>query len=486
MATQVIMPKLGLTMTKGKVVKWLVAEGAEVAKGQPIVEITTEKIANVVEAPADGLLRKVIVPPGATVPVLAPLAIVGAAGEDIADLVARATAAVNASVSATPPAGAVPTAAPAPVPVPVVRGAPAPEARTEGAKASPKAARLAEEAGLDLSAVVGSGPGGRILVEDVEKAIAARDAVPAGPPDAAPPDAARVKASPAARRLAGEKGIDLGTIQGTGPEGRILSEDVERAAAARVAGGRAPQLPAPPGTPPADRPASGPADEVRLTIAGRMMDSLHGTAQLTITRAVNAGELVRLRQALLPRIERERGVRLTYTDLVVRAAALALREHPWVNVSFDGVNIIVHQEINIGVAVDLDRGGLIVPVLRGADRLGLADIAAGVRDLVDRARRGALTADDVTGGTFTVSNPGMLGVDAFTPIINPPESAILGVGRIVNRPVVAGGQVVPGQEMVLSLTHDHRVIDGGPAARFLAGIARYLEEPYSLLSLGGA
>jgi len=476
------MPKLGLTMIQGKVVKWLVAEGSPVTKGQTIVQVTTEKIANVVEAPADGVLRKILVAEGRTVPVLTPLAIIAGADEDISEAIKAASRAPSIS---TVVAGAAVAAAPMAAPAP---------ASAEPLKVSPVARKLAEDAGLDLATVTGSGPGGRILREDVERALAARAAV-AGPAvaaqaagttaaspatTAAAPPAGPIKASPAARRLAEEKGLDLSQIKGTGPEGRILTEDVERALAARAAAVAAVTDQS---ITIADQ--SIPADDMRLTISRRMMESMSGTAQTTISRTINAGELVRMREALLPRIERESGVRLTYTDLVVRAVALALRKHPEINVTFDGRTVTRLAEINIGVAVDLGEG-LIVPVVRHADALGLAQLSARIKTLAEMARRGALEPDDIVGGTFTVTNLGMYGADAFTPILNPPESAILGVGRIVDRPVVENGRVVPGKEMVLSLTHDHRVIDGAPAARFLGTVADHLEAPYTILGLGNA
>ncbi len=502
MATRVIMPKLGLTMTKGKVVKWMAAEGAPVTKGQPLVQITTEKIANVIEAPAGGVLRAVLVPEGATVAVLAPLAVIADTGEDIQELVAELAKASKAATvaAAGAPAGrgfvpVSPSVPPAPAAGLVSPAAISPGVSTpSAARVSPMAAKLAAQEGVDLAAVAGSGPGGRILREDVEKVMAARRvAAPVAPPvllapaapgaalarpaypprtgPAYPPltgPAVAGRASPAARRVAAERGVDLRLVRGTGPGSRILSEDVERAV---------PQLPG---------PASGPVGEVRRTIAQRMMESLQGTAQLTLTRSVNVTELARLREALQSRMERERGFKLTYTDLVVRATILALGEHPELNVAFDGESATYHEPINLGVAVDLGEGGLIVPVLRDAGRLGLADTAAAIRELGEKARQGTLSIDDVTGGTFTVTNLGPLGVDAFTPILNPPESAILGVGRVADRPVAAGGQLLAGKEMVLSLTVDHRIIDGAAGARFLASLARYLEEPSSLLSLEGA
>ncbi len=476
------MPKLGLTMIQGKVVKWLVAEGATVNKGQTVVQVTTEKIANVVEAPAEGVLRKILVAEGKTVPVLTTLAIIAGPSEDIS--AALEAASKPPSISGVVAGAAVPAA---PKAAPVVSTAAAtaplaarPAADSESIKVSPVARKLAEEAGLNLATVNGSGPGGRILREDVERALAARAAAAASPaaisPAAAPaPTGAAaggpVKASPAARKLAEQKGLDLSTIRGSGPEGRILTEDVERAAAGGSAATASDQVI--------------PADEMRLTISRRMMDSLNGAAQTTISRTINAGELVRLREALLPRIERESGVRLTYTDLIVRAVALALSRSPEINVTFDGQAVTRRAEVNVGVAVDVGNG-LIVPVVGHADALGLAQLSTRIKALADKTRRGALEPDDVAGGTFTVTNLGMYGADAFTPIINPPESAILGVGRIVDRPVVENGRVVPGKEMALSLTHDHRVIDGAPAARFLGTVAEYLEAPYTMLGLGDA
>ncbi|MHB8928698.1 MAG: dihydrolipoamide acetyltransferase family protein [Bacillota bacterium] len=420
MATQVTMPKLGLTMIQGKVVKWLVAEGGAVTKGQTIVQVTTEKIANVVEAPADGVLRKVLVPEGKTVPVLTPLAIIAGADEDISEAVKAASA--PPSISTVVAGTAVPVV-PAVAPT-AARVAPSATPAAEPLKVSPVARKLAEEAGLDLSTVVGSGPAGRILRENVERALAARAA------------AAKSAAPPAA-------------------------------------------------APEAASDQTVPADEMRLTISRRMMESMNAAAQTTITRTINAGELVRLREALLPRIERETGVRLSYTDIIVRAVALALRRHSEINVSFDGQTITRRAEVNVGIAVDLGEG-LIVPVVRHADTLGLAELSARIKGLADMARRGGLEPDDIVGGTFTVTNLGMFAADAFTPILNPPESAILGVGRIADRPVIENGRVVPGKEMVLSLTHDHRVIDGAPAARFLGAVADHLEAPYTLLGLGNA
>jgi pyruvate dehydrogenase E2 component (dihydrolipoamide acetyltransferase) len=219
---------------------------------------------------------------------------------------------------------------------------------------------------------------------------------------------------------------------------------------------------------------------MRTVIARRMVESLRTTAQLTLTTEVDMAEAARLREEIGPELERREGARPTYTDLVVRAAALSLRDHPEINARWENEGVRRLEEIHIGVAVALE-GGLIVPVIRDAGRATLAQIAAAVRDLSERARAMRLRPDDVEGGTFTVTNLGMFEIDAFTPILNPPEAAILGVGRVQRKPIAVGDRVEIRPAMMLSLTFDHRVVDGAPAARFLQGIKHVLEHPYLLL-----
>ena len=319
-----------------------------------------------------------------------------------------------------------------------------------------------------------------VIAEAAENAaeVAARyEAAPGAAVAAAPaagevPSAAaarreRVPATPAARRLAEQHGIDVSTLSGTGPGGRIVREDVERAI---QAGPR----PAPPahGAP---SPAAGspvPPESVafrgmRKVIADRMHRSLQSTAQLTITTEVDATELVARRSEV--RLEFE----VTYTDFIVQACARALRLHPRMNSALEGDAIVILHDAHVGLAVALDEG-LIVPVIRHADSKPLRDIAREARDLAEKARAGRLTLDEVTGGTFTVSNLGMYGVDAFTPILNPPQTGILGVGRIVEKPAVCRGEIVPRPLMTLSLTFDHRIIDGAPAGEFLRTVADLL------------
>ncbi|MFQ5340475.1 MAG: dihydrolipoamide acetyltransferase family protein [Anaerolineae bacterium] len=279
---------------------------------------------------------------------------------------------------------------------------------------------------------------------------------------AAPPGEKKefVPASPIARRMAREHGIDLAQVEGTGPQGRVTREDVDRAIQAAEAA-----------------PARGvPFAGMRRTIARRMTGSLQTMAQVTLCTEVDVTELVRLREHL------RRDFDLTYTDLIIQAAARALEKHPRLNASLEDDEIRLHDQIHIGMAVALEEG-LIVPVIRNANRKTLREIAGETKDLAQRAREGTLSIDEATGSTFSVTNLGGYGIDGFTPIINPPEVAILGVGRIVEKPAAYRGAVALRQMMVLSLTFDHRIVDGAPAAEFLHTVAEMLEIPY-LLSAG--
>ena len=382
MATKVIMPKLGMAMTEGTVVKWLKKDGDHVEKGERIAVVMSKKITYEVEAPASGILRHA----AAVKEVKAvgeAIAYIAEPGEEIPEL------------ELAPPA-----------PPPEVAAPPPPEA--------------------------------------------------APPP---PEEKPFVLATPMARKLAKEHGIDLTEVTGTGPKGRITEKDVRAFIEARKA-------------PPVRRAI--PFVGVRQMIAERMTESLRTMAQVTITTEVDATELVRLREQLKAEFD------LTYTDLVVKAAAKALRDHPLLNATLVGDEIQLLEEVHIGVAVALEEG-LIVPVVRDADKKTLQEIAQETRRLAEGAREGTLTVDEVTGSTFTVTNLGMYGVDTFTPIINPPEAAILGVGRIVEKPAVHQGQIVKRALMQLSLTFDHRIVDGAPAAEFLRTVKGLLESPYRLL-----
>ncbi len=331
-----------------------------------------------------------------------------------------------------------------------------------------------------VEAVVGVGLPVAVIAEAGEEVaeVAARYADAAAAPVAAPPEPAPVAASaappaaeekrgrvpvtPAARKLAKEHSIDLSGVTGTGPRGRITREDVQKII---DSGGQAapPPAPAAPSAAAEDIPLRG----MRKVIAERMHQSLQGSAQLTISTEVDVTQLIDRRQ------EVRQEFNVTYTDFIVQACAHALRQHPRMNASLEGNIIHVHGDIHVGLAVALDEG-LIVPVVRDVDKKSLKDIAAEAKTLAEKARASQLKLEEVSGGTFTVSNLGMYGVDAFTPIINAPQSGILGVGRIVEKPVIYRGEITKRSMMVLSLTFDHRVIDGAPAGAFLQTVADLL------------
>jgi pyruvate dehydrogenase E2 component (dihydrolipoamide acetyltransferase) len=281
---------------------------------------------------------------------------------------------------------------------------------------------------------------------------------------------ARVPISPLARKLAREHGIDLAKIKGSGPGGRISREDVMREIEESKTTA-APEL---------HYSKVMPISKIRKTIAERMSYSAKNAPQVTVTVEADLSEIVRLRERILSGIEAETGIRLSYTDLLVKAAAVALRQEPMLNSRFDGDVIRLIEEINIGVAVEVPEG-LIVPVVRDADKKTLAQIARSTKQLVDGARDGKLSSSELTGGTFTITNLGPFGVDVFTPLINPPETAILGVGKIADKPMASDGKVEIRPMMYLSLSFDHRVIDGALAARFLQRIKQILEHPSSEL-----
>ncbi|MGQ9493381.1 MAG: dihydrolipoamide acetyltransferase family protein [Anaerolineae bacterium] len=288
----------------------------------------------------------------------------------------------------------------------------------------------------------------------------------------------RIFASPRARKLAAEYGIDLSYLKGTGPGGRIVEQDVSAAIKAEM---KEPSL-APSSVEIMPSPSkSVPLAGVRRIIAERMSTSAHTTAAVTLTTEVDVTNLVELRTVLKQQLESTLGFVISYTDILVAVVARALREYPYMNVRLAGDEIHTLSQIHIGVAVDTERG-LLVPVIRHADEKGIVEIARTLRELVERARAGKSLPDDLTGGTFTITNLGMYDIDAFTPIINLPECAILGVGCLRERPAVHEGQVCVRQMMVLSLTFDHRLVDGAPAARFLQRIKQFVEQPYLLLS----
>ena len=442
MPVEVRLLKVGMTMTEGNVEEWFIADGDQVEKGEMLYRLETEKVNMDVDAEAAGTVKH-LVSAGTE---LGPGDVIGfifAPDETIPDVLP----------TPTPLPGEEPVEekqAPQPA-----AAAPAPK-RTTGRRpaASPAARRLAAELDVDLADVEGTGPRGRITEGDVT-AHAAKANAEAQPKRRQP-------SSPAARRLAGELGVDIESVEGTGPGGRITRGDVERAAEAA-----------------ASQPAATPMRGMRRTIAERMYASLRDTAQLTMEMEVDMEDAVKLRTQLVAEWESE-GVRPSYTDIIIIAAAKALTKHPRMHATLADDTILRHGAVHMGMAVALEEG-LVVPVIRDADSKDLKTIAGESRELAERARNGTLGLDDMSGGTFTVTSLGMYGVDTFTPILNTPESGILGVGRIYDGVAWHGETPVPRKSLRLSLTWDHRVLDGAPAAEFLAEVRGYLEAPYRLL-----
>jgi pyruvate dehydrogenase E2 component (dihydrolipoyllysine-residue acetyltransferase) len=411
MASRVLMPKGSDTMTEGKVLKWLKNEGEQVANGDALVEIETDKVDMEVESMASGILRKVLVQAGETVPVGQMLAVIGKADEDITSLVSSN----GGSPAAAPPAEHKEApAAQAPQPVATV---PAPQAAAQALAAA----------------------GGRIL------------------------------ASPLARRIARDAGLDLGAIQGSGPRGRIIRRDVESATAA---GAPAAQF-VPQGPEFRDEPLS----QMRKTIAQRLAQSLGPVPHFYLTIDVDMKKAKELRESankLNP------DLKLTYNDIIVKACAVALTQHPDVNASFTGSAIRYHNRIHLGIAVAIEGGGLITPVVRDCNLKTLQQISAESKDLIARARARKLKPEEYAGGTFSVSNLGMMGVVEFSAVINPPEGAILAIGSVEEKPVVENGQITIGFRCRMTLSCDHRVVDGATGAKFLQSFQQILENPILL------
>ncbi len=463
MPTPVIMPKYEMTQETGKIARWLKADGEVVEKGDPLLEIETDKTNIEVESRAAGVLIGICAEPGQVVPVGQPIAYIIKPGE------------------VWPPAAA----APAPVTSAAPAAAVTPQESSGMLRATPIAERMAAEHGIDLRAVAATGPGGRITREDVEAHLAAQAA------QAAPPSTTdgKVKAVPAARRLARELGVDLSSVTGTGPEGRIQSEDVEQAAAAaksvvtKVAVTAAPEI-TPPLSASAPRPAVRrivPLTNIRRTIAERMTQSVREAPQFTVEVDVDMGRAMTIVQDFRDAAGASAGPKVTVTALLVKACAWALTQFPAANSMFEADQLVEWDEVNIGVATAIEQG-LIVPVVHNADRLGMKEIASRLTDLTVRARENRLKLDDLQGGTFTISNLGMFGTDRFTAILNPPQAAILAVGRVAKRAMVGADDRIEVRQMAsLALTADHRVLDGAAGAEFLALIQRALEHPGLLL-----
>ena len=479
MASEIKMPQLGLTMTEGTVTQWFKKVGETVTQGELLFEVATDKITNQIEATASGILLEIRVAEGKVAPVQSIVGIVGAAGESVAatPVAVAAEAAVSNAPVAPPVAAAAPALAVATAPVPNAEGR---------VKASPAARKMAEELGVDLTKVTATGPDGMVIERDVL-------------------GFGWVKASPAARKAARDKGLDLSLVIPTGPDGMVVERDVlalsegktvakSSPLAAKLAADLGVELssiekdgrimkadvlaaaktvaPAATTVPAKTKPLAG----MRKVIAERMTQSWNSAPHVHLTVEVDMSAAM----ALKDQLAKASGQKASVTEIIIKCAAQVLGEIPVVNASIIGSQIIYHDTINMGVAVFLDDG-LIVPVIRAAETKTLREIRAAVVDLGARARSNKLQPDEISGGTFTVTNLGMFGTDHFTPIINPPESAILAVCRTVDKPVVVNGQVVIRPMCNFVLGFDHRLIDGAVGAKFMARLRELLENPLLLL-----
>src|SRR2546426_1147714 len=467
------MPRLSDSMETGKILRWLKKEGEEVKKGEPLVEIESEKPTIEVEAYATGKLSKIVVPEGESAPMGAGIAETGDGAQTPA--AKKAPAPKGQEEAAEPKQGAQPTAAEAPKPQ-----ATKPEAHVAQAdKAVAATAQAAADAGGEQ--YPHGGPDDR-----TEVGAAAQAALNVIRRPAEQENGERQRVSPVARRLAEEHGVDLRRVRGSGPGGRITKEDVEAAAQqkAQPQAATAPAAAAP--TREARQPTARPTGEVEVvelsklqtTVAMRLAQSAFSAPHFYVTSEIAMDDAVRLRQMFNEAVDKSEAISLN--DLVVKAVALALTKFPEVNASWADGRIERKRDINIGIAVGLpDR--LIVPVLRNADQKPLKDIARESKQLIERARTNKASAQDYLGNTFSISNLGMYDVDQFTAIINPPDSGILAIGAIEDKPVVKDGQIVPGKRMRVTLSVDHRVFYGVTAAQFLQEVKRLLQSPMALV-----
>jgi pyruvate dehydrogenase E2 component (dihydrolipoamide acetyltransferase) len=430
--TRVMMPKLSEQMETGKIIKWLKHEGDRIQSGDILAEVETDKADVEMEAFGSGVLRKILVQAGGTVPVGSVIGVIAEPGEDIAAAVSQA----GESAAAAPEMASRPAAVP---PQPRRED---PAARTPAPAAGPTA-------------------------PERPRPVTTAQPAASPPPSEAP---GRVKASPLARKIAAQSGVDLRLVQGSGPGGRVVRRDVE---AASAGGPARPAVVAAPGVEFEDRPLS----QMRAIIARRMPLSKAPVPHFYVSAEVAMDRGWALREELNAL---EGQPRISVNDLVVRACALALLQHPGVNASFQGEAIRVFYRAHIGIAVALEEG-LITPVLRDAHLKSLAQIASESRDLAERSRSRKLRAPEMTGATFSISNLGMFDVTEFSAIINPPEGAILAVGAVRRVPVVTEAGLGVGRRMMLTLSCDHRVMDGAMGARFLQDVTRLLEEPLRLL-----
>ncbi len=457
MPIEITMPRLSDTMEAGTVIKWNVKEGDSVKSGSVVADIETDKATMEMQCFDDGRMAAILVQPGTQVKVGTPIAIVALDGEDVAKVKAggvKGGAAGGAAAPAAPAAKPAPApvaapvaAAPAPAPTPVVQtatrhgmeGFPVESDEGPRMRVSPVARRMAEDNGIDINAVKGTGPGGRVIKRDVEQAIENKSSA----------KTAATSISPAQALAVSTSGVPTAS---------------------------APLALSMPGR---DVALTG----MRQTIARRLVESKTTIPHYQVTMKFDMDRLIEMRANYNEKLKSS-GVKLSVNDFLVRACALAMAEHPYFNASFAGDHVRIHEVVNIGVAISLPEekgGGLVVGVIKDADHKSLRQISADTKNLAEKARTKGLSVQDMSDATFTISNLGMFGVEHFTAIINPPNSAILACGAAVQQPVVRDGQLVVGTQMQATLSLDHRVIDGAMAAQYLASLKEFIEEPETLV-----
>jgi len=474
MAKTLELPALGQTMEEGTITKWFKAEGDAVTKGEALYEVMTDKVNIEVEAPVSGILRKILAPADAIVPINGPVGILGTADEDISGLVEGNAPpptpikppSWGAGKEFRKPAEASPTPAPQDGGFIGVGGG-----VSDRIFASPRARRYADEYGVDIALLAGRGTGvdGRVVEADVvafyEEQLLQKKSAP--------------RISPLAQRVAAEHGVLVETVAGTGHGGKVTQGDVKRAVG-------------PTAPPPQSWGAGNHAETsentvvtlrgIRKMVADAVAKSAATVPHVTLTLPVDMSEATRFRQQILPAIEKSDGVRVSFTDIIAKAAARTLQDHPYLNSTLTGTEITLHRAVHLGIAVSLGTDGLIVPVVKDAQAMSLGEFSKVLKKLVVKAKSNTLTTDEVTGGTFSITNLGTFGVTQFNPIIIPPQAAILGVCAVADTIVAVSGQPQVRPVMNLCLSFDHRVTDGAPAAAFLAQLKETLEQPYLMFA----
>jgi pyruvate dehydrogenase E2 component (dihydrolipoamide acetyltransferase) len=443
MAKEVFMPKLSSTMEIGTLLQWFKEEGDQVTVGDPLFEIMTDKINIEVEAYEEGILLKKYFNSDDEVPVNHVIGYIGNTGEQVPEQPPGESG--STSTAKQENKNEVEK-------VEVVQQKEEVILNTEDKpRATPAARKIAKEGKILLHSVVGTGPNGRIHAADVVQYLR---------------QTATPKATPLAKKVAETNDIELTKVKGSGINGKIHRNDVEQKKALKS-----------PGVP---EQKTIKVDGVRRVVSKRMSESAFTAPHVTLNSEIDMSKVIEIRKQLLGQIVKQTGYRLSYTEIIMKAVALTLKNHPFVNASLQGDEIVLHQNVNVGLAVAI-KNSLVVPVIKDADQKGLATLTEVCKKLGNAARENKLKPAEMSGGTFTISNLGMYAVDTFTPIINQPESAILGVGRIIEKPVVVEGRIVVRPMMGVSLSFDHRVMDGAPAAAFLTDVKEVLEQPFKLL-----